>query len=138
VKKLSEWLFLFALGGTIYYSFEMFFRQMSHWSMFVLGGLCMVFIAQQGLWVEWKDPLWKQLLRCMVFVISGEFLTGILVNKWLQWEVWDYTDQPFQFMGQICLPFAIIFSGICVIGIFLAAYLLYWLYGEVKPSFHVL
>jgi uncharacterized membrane protein len=74
----------------------------------------------------------------MVFVISGEFLTGILVNKWLQWEVWDYTDQPFQFMGQICLPFAIIFSGICVIGIFLAAYLLYWLYGEVKPSFHVL
>ena len=30
------------------------------------------------------------------------------------------------------------FSALCVIGILLSGYLLYWLYGEEKPHFHVL
>ena len=31
LKKVSEYLFLWALGGTIYYEFEMIFRGFSHW-----------------------------------------------------------------------------------------------------------
>lgn len=50
LKKVSEYLFLWALGGTIYYEFEMIFRGFSHWSMFVLGGICLCFIAWQGRW----------------------------------------------------------------------------------------
>ena len=106
--------------------------------MFLLGGFCFLFFAWQGLQGGWKTPLWKQVLRCTIFVTSGEFITGIFVNKWMQWNVWDYSDQPFQLFGQICLPFTILFSGLCALGIFLAAYLLYWLYGEEKPQFHVL
>ena len=138
MKKLSEYLFLWTLGGTIYYAFEVVFRGFSHWSMFVLGGACMVFFAQQGLWMGWKDPLWLQVLRCVLFVTAAEFITGIIVNKWLEWNVWDYSDQIFQLFGQICAPFIILFSGLCALGIFLTGYLLHWLYGEVKPEFHVL
>lgn len=47
MKKLSEYLLLWTMGGAIYYTFELFFRGFSHWSMFVLGGLCLVFCAQQ-------------------------------------------------------------------------------------------
>ena len=54
------------------------------------------------------------------------------------WQVWDYTDQPFQLMGQICLPFTVIFSGLCAFGILLSGYLLHFLYGEKMPRFHVL
>ena len=54
------------------------------------------------------------------------------------WNVWDYTGRKWQLFGQICLPFTIIFSALCVIGILLSGYLLYWLYGEEKPHFHVL
>ena len=53
-------------------------------------------------------------------------------------ECMDYTDQPFQIMGQICLPFTIIFSGLCAVGILLSGYLLHFLYGEKMPGFHVL
>lgn len=138
VKKISEYLVLGVLGGTFYYTFEMVFRGFSHWSMFLLGGVCLVFFAQQGLWVKWEDPMWRQVVRCTLFVIAGEFITGIIVNKWMGWGVWDYSDQPFQLLGQICLPFAVLFSGLCVVGIFVSSYLLHWVYGEAKPHFHIL
>ena len=48
MKKLSEYLFLWTLGGSLYYFFEIFFRGFSHWSMFILGGICMVFFTVQG------------------------------------------------------------------------------------------
>lgn len=98
----------------------------------------MVFFTIQGQMVHWEDPLWRQILRCIIFVTAMEFITGIIVNKWLHLAVWDYSNQPFQLFGQICLPFMVIFSGLCALGIFLGGYLPYWLYGEEKPHYHVL
>ncbi|MEZ3433104.1 MAG: hypothetical protein K1W34_00440 [Lachnospiraceae bacterium] len=138
MKKLSEYLFLWALGGCIYYGFEILFRGFSHWSMFVLGGICLIFFTVQGRMVHWEDPLWKQILRCTIFVTSMEFITGIIVNKWLRLGVWDYSNLPFQIFGQVCLQFAVIFSGLCAVGILLSGYLLHWVYGEEKPHYHVL
>lgn len=138
MKKLSEYLFLGFLGGCLYYGFEILFRGFSHWTMFLLGGICLVFFTVQGRMVHWEDPLWRQILRCMVFVISMEFITGIIVNKWLHLGVWDYSNLPFQIFGQVCLRFSIIFSGLCALGIILGGYLLYWMYGEEKPHYHVL
>lgn len=138
MKKLSEYLFLWAVGGCLYYSFEIIFRGFSHWTMFVLGGICLQFFVFQGRMVKWEDPLWRQILRCIIFVTSMEFITGIIVNKWLHLAVWDYSRMPFQLFGQICLPFAVIFSGLCALGILLGGYLLHWLYGEPKPHYHVL
>ena len=132
-KRLSEYLFIWALGGSLYYTFELVFRGFSHWSMF--GGICMVFFTVQGQMLHWQDPLWRQILRGTIFITAMEFITGIIVNKWMHLQVWDYTDQPFQLFGQICLPFALIFSGLCALGILLSGYLLYWLYGEEKPNF---
>ena len=137
-KKICEYLLIWLVGGCLYYTFEVVFRGFSHWSMFVLGGICMCFCAWQGSVREWRDPMWMQMLRCMVFITSCEFITGIIVNKWMGWHVWDYTDQPFQIMGQICLPFTVIFSGLCAAGILLSGYLLHFLYGEKHPHFHVL
>ena len=138
MKRVSEGLVLWGIGGTIYYSLEMIFRGFSHWTMWMLGGLCMAFFGKQGVWVSWRDPLWKQVIRCTLFVGCGEFTTGIIVNKWLHLDVWDYSDQPFQLFGQICVPFLILFSGLCLLGILFSGYFLHWVYHEAKPSFHIL
>ena len=138
MKRISQCLFLWALGGCIYYGIEVTFRGFSHWSMFVLGGTCMVFFWLQGYVLNWQVPLWLQIIRCVIFVTAGEFITGIIVNKWFNLAVWDYSDQPFNILGQVCLPFVIIFSGLCVIGIFLSGYLIHWLYQEPKPKYFVI
>ena len=137
-KKILEYSFLWFLGGTLYYCFEMIFRGFSHVSMFILGGICMMFFAWQGRSECFSKPLWIQVLRCTIFVTACEFITGLIVNKWLKLSVWDYSDQPFHLFGQICLPFAIIFSGLCALGILLDGYLLHWIFKEEKPRFHVL
>lgn len=138
MKTVSKSLFLWTLGGVLYYTMEMIFRGFSHWSMFILGGFCMLFFEAQGRAGNWSDPLFLQVLRCSIFITACEFITGMIVNVWLGWNVWDYSDQPFQLWGQICLPFAMIFSFLSVAGILLSGYLMHWLYGEEKPQYHVL
>lgn len=138
MKRVSEYMFLWTLGGVLYYSFEMIFRGFSHWSMFILGGICFLFFWTQGRLLGWSDPMWLQVVRCTIFVVACEFITGMIVNKWLNWEVWDYSDQPYQVFGQICLPFAVIFSGLCAIGIMFSGHIMHWVYGEEKPNYHIL
>ncbi len=138
MKKVCEYIFLWILGGTIYYSLEMIFRGFSHWSMFLLGGICMQFFWLQGNSLKWEDPMWLQVIRCTIFVVACEFITGILVNKWMGWNVWDYSDQPYHVFGQICLPFATLFSGLCAIGIVLSGKIMQWLFKEEKPNYHIL
>ena len=131
-NKVETYIFLWLLGGAMYYSIEYVFRGFSHWSMFVLGGICFLFFGLQGKWTKWKDPMWKQVLRCTIFVVSCEFITGIIVNKWFGWNVWDYSEMPFQLFGQICLPFAFIFACLSRIGIGLNKSLMHTLLGEEK------
>lgn len=137
-KRILEYLFLWFLGGILYYLIEIIFRGFSHWSMFILGGICMVFFALQGRRNGWSSPLWIQVVRCTFFITVCEFITGMIVNKWLNLNVWDYSNQPFHLYGQICLPFMILFSGLATVGIILCGYLLYFIFGEEKPRFRVL
>ena len=137
LKRLLEYGFLWLFGGSIYYTIELLFRGYSHWSMFALGGICMDFFAYQGR-VAWSEPMWKQVLRCTIFVTACEFITGMIVNKWLQLHVWDYSNQPFHIYGQVCLNFACLFSGLCALGIPLSGYLLHWIFGEEKPKYRVI
>ena len=138
MKTISEYVFLFGMGGSLYYGFEVLFRGFSHWTMFLLGGICLVFIYLQGKLLKFEDSIFVQVLRCMIFITSMEFITGIIVNKWLKMNVWDYSQLPLHLFGQICVPFMVIFSGLCVCGILLSGYICHWLYREEKPNYHIL
>ena len=114
---------------------KFFSRGFSHWSMFVLGGICMMFFSYQGQQVHWQDDFLLQVFRCSIFVTAAEFITGIIVNKWFALHVWDYSCMPFQLFGQICLPYTMLFTCLCAAGIYLSANILYLLYDEEKPQF---
>lgn len=137
-KRIAEIIFFWGFGGTVYYLLETAVRGFSHWSMFLLGGAALVFCTFQGIAMEWTEPLWIQIGRGTLFVLALEFTTGIIVNKIFRLEVWDYSDQPFQIWGQICLPFAILFSGLVTAAILTGGALSYILFGEKKPNFFIL
>ena len=53
-------------------------------------------------------PLWMQVVIGAIGITILEFLTGCVVNRWLGWGVCDYSNLPGNFLGQICLRYALL------------------------------
>ena len=66
------------------------------------------------------------------------FLTGCIVNLLLGFHVWDYSDLPLNILGQICIPFSIIWFFISGIGIVMDDYIRYIFFKEEKPKYFLL
>lgn len=129
-KQLFKYFLLFQIGGCLYYYIEIAVRGWSHWSMYLLGGFCFLFFSIQNKISWWDNRLDKQILRCLGFVLIGEFITGCIVNLWLGWNVWDYTGVPLNIMGQVCFPMAIFFALLCFLGIKLDYVIRKYAFGE--------
>ena len=105
MKKLLIHIPIAAIGGMIYMGIEILWRGHTHWTMGVLGGLCFVLI---GLLDEAQDhhpPMFLQMVQGAAIVTVLELLVGLVVNRWLGWNVWDYSDMPFNLWGQVCPQF---------------------------------
>ena len=128
-------LILIGIGGLLYVLIELVFRGRSHWTMFLVGGLCFWLIGLINEVLPWEMPLWKQCIIGAVIVTAIEFLAGCIINLWLGWDVWDYSNMPFNVLGQICLPFSLLWILLSAVAIVLDDHLRYWMYGEEKPHY---
>lgn len=130
------YIILFAIMGVVYYGLEVMFRGYSHWSMFLLGGICGILI---GLINEhkftWDAPLYKQILIGELIVIPLEFITGCIVNLWLGWNVWNYSNLPFNILGQVSLLFVFVFAPVILLAIVVDDYFRWVVMGGRKPSY---
>lgn len=130
-------LTLISVGGFLYVLLELIFRGRSHWTMFLVGGLCFWLIGLINEIIPWEMPLWKQCVIGAIIITSVEFVAGCIINILLGWQVWDYSNLPFNIWGQICLPFAVLWFFLSAVAIVLDDYLRYRLFGEEKPHYKV-
>ena len=95
---------LFLIGGVSYILVELLYRGYSHYSMFIVGGLCFVLIGllNDGLF-NWKMALNSQMTLSALIITIVEFTAGAILNLGLGLDIWDYSDQPYNLYGQICL-----------------------------------
>ncbi|MDR1547876.1 MAG: putative ABC transporter permease [Hungatella sp.] len=126
------------VGGFIYISMELIFRGRSHWTMFLLGGLCFVCLGLINELIPWQMPLLKQMFIGMLIITYFEFITGCVVNIWLGWGIWDYSNIPGNILGQICPVFSFLWFWISGAGIILDDWLRYWLFGEDRPHYTII
>lgn len=131
-------IILFALGGIMYIITELLWRGSSHWSMFLLGGACFLVIGLINERNRGRIPLAVQMLLSAFIITAAEFAVGYIVNIKLNMNVWDYSDLPYNFMGQICLLYTI-FWFVLSLGCILADdWLRYWLFGEDRPNYRII
>ena len=128
-------LVLWGIGGLIYICCELIFRGYSHWTMFLVGGICFLCIGAINELIPWEMPIWQQAIIGAAIVTAIEFISGCIINIWLGWEVWDYSDMPLNVLGQVCLPFTAIWFFLSLVAIILDDCLRYWLFGEEKPHY---
>ena len=96
IKSIIKYIFLFGIGGGIYYGIETIWRGYSHWTMFVLGGICFITVGLINNIFTWKTPIEIQAIVGSIIITLLEFITGTIVNIKLDWNVWDYSrDIPY-------------------------------------------
>ena len=110
---------LFLVGGFIYAGIEIGMRGFTHWSMFIVGGLCFVIIGLLNEWYSWDIPLLLQMFYGAFVITALELISGYILNIKLGWNIWDYSDRPFNFYGQICLLNSCLWFLLSGIGILL-------------------
>ncbi|MEY8355462.1 hypothetical protein AALB39_19175 [Lachnospiraceae bacterium 54-53] len=128
---------LFMAGGILYFIIEIQLRGWSHWTMFLLGGVCFVCLGLINEWIPWQMPLLKQMFLGMIMITYFELLTGCVVNIWLGWGIWDYSHMPGNILGQICPAFSFIWFWVSGAGILLDDWLRCLLFGEELPRYKI-
>lgn len=130
--RLTKLAIYFLVGGLLYTGLELCWRGWTHGSMFLLGGLCFVLLAGIG---KSKRSFLMQMLLGMGTITTLEFLSGILLNRVLGLAVWDYSDRPFQLLGQICLGYSLLWLPVSGMGL-LCARGMGWLMGDTPHPIH--
>lgn len=131
-----KYLSLFLTGGMVYYFLEIFTRDYSHYSMIICGGLCM--IACGGLNQMFsRMPIPLQMILSSGIITLFEFVTGVIVNLIFHVGVWDYSYLPYNVMGQICLPYSVLWMFLSLIIIFVDDGIRHFLFGEELPEYRL-
>lgn len=117
---------LFLLGGTGYVGLEFLWRGRSHISMFLAGGVCFLLLGK----LDEVKPRLPLALRCLMgagIITLVELAAGLLANR--DYRVWDYRHMPFNYHGQICLVYSLLWVPVSF-----GAMLLYRLLTKKLPA----
>ena len=109
---LAKKALMFAVGGLSYVGIEMLWRGRSHESMFLAGGSCFLLLGQLGKRTR-LAPL--QALGGAGIITGVELLTGLVANR--DYLVWDYRNMPFNYRGQICLCYSLLWIPLSLFAI---------------------
>lgn len=122
IQFLKKETIIFLIFGFLYICLELLYRGRTHISMFFVGGLCGVLIGLIN--DNTPDiPLFYQCILGTTIVTLIEFISGCYLNIYLGLGVWDYSHVPFNLLGQVCLPFSIIWMFLSIPVIYLDDYL---------------
>lgn len=110
--NLSQSIFSFLMGYFLYSLTEILLRGYTHWTMAVTGGIIMTIMYTM------RRTTAMDMIRCSfagaVITTAIELWVGIFDNIIMHWHVWDYSDMPMNFLGQICLPFSCFWFILCI------------------------
>ena len=121
-RLLNKYLFLADVGGVLYVLIELAWRGWSHWTMFILGGICFIYLGLINEILSWNTPLWQQILIGTAGITALEFLTGM----------------PGNILGQICPQYMLLWFPVSLAGIILDDWIRYWFFGEEKPHYKMI
>ena len=103
MNHFQVYLIMFLTGGFLYCGIEILYRGYSHISMLFAGGLCFVLVGAVENILGDGASLIGQMIICGLMITGVEFIVGMIVNRQMHLNVWDYSGQQYNFKGQVCL-----------------------------------
>ncbi len=132
--RIWQNLIIGAAGGLLYVCVELLYRGRSHLSMFLVGGVCFWAIGMLDRAVPGM-PLLLQALTGAALITALELGSGLIVNVRLGLHVWDYSSCPMNYMGQICLPYSLLWIPLSLTAVFADDALRRLLFQQTPPGY---
>ena len=101
-------------GSCAYPTLEMIWRGRTHYSMAIAGGICLYLIDRVCCERMADFPLFFRCVAASGIITAVELTVGMVFNNWMGLHVWDYSGMPLNLMGQVCLPYSLLW---CVLAI---------------------
>ncbi len=137
MSQFQAYSIMFLTGGFLYCGIEILARGYSHISMFLAGGTCFLMVGVVEFLLGGTASVISQMLVCGLMITTVELFVGVIVNRHLHLNVWDYSGQQYNFMGQICLLYTNLWILLSCPMIFLHDYMEYILLGYKIPEYHI-
>jgi uncharacterized membrane protein len=103
--------------------------------MLVVGGIAAFLIGRLNEQPTFYNrKMWEQCLIGTLIILILEFVSGVILNIWFQLGIWDYSNIWGNILGQICIPYAIIWFLLVPFNIYVDDYLRYKFFEEEKPE----
>ena len=108
-RKTIEYLLVGIIGGVTYFALEVLWRGWSHVSMAVCGSICFISFYYIESQIAFRRlPLIFKAVIGGIFISVLELAAGLILNKLLYLNIWDYSNASNNFLGQVCLEMSIL------------------------------
>lgn len=124
IVNIKNLLILFLTGGVVYGFIEVLWRGFTHPAMFFAGGLSAIALLIIAIKMKKAHFLYRVIMGSLS-ITAIELVFGLVFNVTLQMKIWDYSALKFNFLGQICILFTVIWGFLCVAAIPLTEQLFY-------------
>ncbi|MBQ2603674.1 MAG: hypothetical protein II589_01405 [Clostridia bacterium] len=120
---LYETMYIFIIYSFIGWCTEVVYAASVHGKFinrgFDIGPVCPIYgfgVLSVLLFLEPVKDQWALLfVLSAVFTSMIEFFGGFLLEKFFHEKWWDYSNEPFNIKGYICLRFSLLWGGACVL-----------------------
>lgn len=107
-----RYLLALLIGSVGYPLAELCWRGRTHWSMALLGGMCLCGILYVSECTEGVLDLFSRALLCSIIISETEFIFGVMFNLIAGLGIWDYTEKPLNLLGQVCAEYSLLWLSL--------------------------
>ncbi len=112
MEKVKEYITVYTIGSVGYSLIEILWRGFTHWTMAITGGVGFAFLHLLNYRMK-AHNCWMRSLAGSVVLTVVEFVSGCLVNRTFHMNVWDYSRQQGNLLGQICPLYCFLWFLLC-------------------------
>lgn len=134
IINMKKNIILIFIMGALYMVLEGLWRGWTNIAMLLVGGLCGLLIGKMNERCEEILTIWEKCLLGAAIILLIEFISGMILNVYLQLGIWDYSNIWGNLYGQICIPYAILWFLLVPFVIYVYNYLRYFLFQAEEPG----
>lgn len=111
--RFVEYFLIFLSGMISYPLLEIAWRGYTHITMSFAGGICLTAIYYLSCRRAYAGLVPTAFLG-MAVISAVELVFGLIFNVAAGMNIWDYSERPANFMGQICAEYMLLWFALCL------------------------